>query len=130
MLRFDDDRDATRLNLLVDRLGDLRGQALLNLQPASIHVDQPRNLAQADHPAVRDIPDMTLAEKREQMMLAQAEQLDIPDDDHFVIRNIEERFVQDVIRIHPVTARKKTECTIDPCGSVLETVACGVLADL
>jgi len=41
------------MDLLVDRLGNLLGQALLNLEPPGIHVDEARDLAQADLSGLR-----------------------------------------------------------------------------
>ena len=42
-------------------------------------------------------------------MLAKAEQLDVAHDDHFVVGHIEQSFIQQVILIHPVTARQKPQ---------------------
>jgi hypothetical protein len=42
------------------------------------------DLAQADNATVRNVADVTLAEERKQVMLAETERLDVPDDDHFV----------------------------------------------
>src|SRR6266513_5982802 len=84
MLRLDDDGDAARMDLFIDGFRDLRRQPFLNLQAAREHIHEALNLAQADDAAVRDVSDVGLAEKRQQMMLAQAEHLDVPDNDHFV----------------------------------------------
>src|ERR1051326_4137505 len=76
VLRFNHDGDAARVNLLIDRVRNLRRQSLLNLKPPGIHIHQPRDLAQSDYAPVWDIPHMALPEEREQVMLAQAEQFD------------------------------------------------------
>src|SRR2546428_359253 len=88
MLRLDDNGDPARVNLFVDRFRDLGRQPLLNLKPPGVHVDQPWNFAQADHAAVRNVPDMAFAEKWKQVMLAEAEKLNVADDDHLVISDI------------------------------------------
>ena len=77
-----------------DGLGDLVGHPLLQLQPAREDVDQPRNLAEADHLAVRDVGDVALAEERQQVMLAQAVEVDVAHDHHLAIIDAEQRAVQ------------------------------------
>src|SRR5436190_18839057 len=83
--RLDDHGDADRRNLLADRIGDLVREPLLNLQPAAEHVDQPWNLAQPDDAGTRNVGDVALSEKRQQMVLAQAIEVDVLDDDHLAI---------------------------------------------
>ena len=61
VLGLDHHGDAARLQDLVDRGRDLRGQVLLRLQAPRIDVDQARELRQADHPVDRHIGDMRLA---------------------------------------------------------------------
>jgi hypothetical protein len=39
---FHDDRNALRLEYQIERIGDLRGHSLLNLQPLREDLDQPR----------------------------------------------------------------------------------------
>ena len=63
MLGIEHHRDAFRLQDLVDRGRDLRGQMLLRLQAARIDIDQPRELGQADHALHRPIGDMRLADR-------------------------------------------------------------------
>ena len=77
----------------LDRLGDLRREPLLHLQPAREHVDDARDLAEADHAAVRNVGDVALAEERQQVMLAQAVEVDVAHDHHLVILDGEERAV-------------------------------------
>src|SRR5579871_1682299 len=69
--RFDDHRDAERIDFFADRLGDLVRHSLLDLQPACEHFDEAWNLAEANHLSLRDVGDVALAEKRQQMMFAQ-----------------------------------------------------------
>jgi len=38
---------------LLEALGDLPGQPLLELEPVRVDVDEPRDLAETDHPAAR-----------------------------------------------------------------------------
>src|SRR5262245_47335304 len=73
VLRLDDDTDAERGDLVVDRLGDLRGEPLLHLQPPAEDLDHSGDLAQPDDLLVREIRDVALAEEWEDVMLAQGE---------------------------------------------------------
>ncbi len=69
----------------LDRLGNLSRHPLLELQPAREHVDEPGNLAESDDSAVGDVRDVTLAEERQQMVLAQTVVVDVAHDYHFTV---------------------------------------------
>src|SRR5580700_86640 len=86
---FDDYADALRLDDFLDGLGNLRGKALLDLETTRKKLDQARNFAQADYSAFWDIGDVHFAEKRQHVMLAEAEHLNVFDDDHFVVADRE-----------------------------------------
>ena len=75
---FDDDGDAQGIDLLADGVGDLAGEPLLHLQPSREHVDESRDLAESDDAALRDVRDVALAEERQQMVLAEAVEVDVP----------------------------------------------------
>ena len=92
--RFDDDAHAFRADLVGDGVRDLAGHALLNLQAPREHVHQPRNFAEPEHLFARQIGDVRLAEKWQQVMLAQAEEFDVFHDDHFVVVHAERGAIQ------------------------------------
>jgi hypothetical protein len=94
MRRFHHDGDAVRADLVANRLGHLRREALLHLQAAREDVHHTRDFAQADHPPIRQIRHMAPAEEREHVMLAEAIEIDVPDDHHLVILDREQRVVQ------------------------------------
>src|SRR5882672_3420763 len=62
--RLDDDGDATRLQDVLQGVGDLRRELLLDLQAVRIGVDHSGELADAYHALVRQIADMHLADDR------------------------------------------------------------------
>ena len=66
---LDDDADTGWLEDSVDGVRDLLRQPLLNLQPPSIDLDDPRQLGQADNPSVRDIGDVRATEEWQQVVL-------------------------------------------------------------
>ena len=52
---------------------------------------------------------MTLPEKRKEMMLAEAVEVDVLDDHHLVIIDSEERVVEDGVDICRIAVRQKSE---------------------
>src|SRR5688572_10778670 len=69
--RLHDYGDAERLRHLVNRVGDLLREALLHLEPPREHIDDSRQLRQADDPFRRQVGHVALAEERQQMMFAE-----------------------------------------------------------
>jgi len=104
MLRFDDNSDALGADLVVDGVGDLHGETFLHLEPPCKHVHEPWNLAQANDFPIGNVCHMTLAEEREHVVFAKAENLDILHDHHFVVCDIEHGSIQQLVRILLVTA--------------------------
>ena len=130
MRRLHDDGDAHGRDFRVDRFGNLVGQALLHLQPPREHLDEPRDLAQPDHPGARDVRHVTFAEKRQQMVLAQAVEIDILDDHHLAIIDREQRVVQYLIDVGAVSTGQKPVRLLDAPGRVEQPLAGRILAHL
>ena len=98
--RLDDDADAVRLEHLVDRIGDLRGELLLDLQAPGIDLDHARELADADHAAARNIGHAGVADDRRHVVLAMALEANIAQHHHLVIAlDLLEGFLQDGGRV-------------------------------
>jgi len=130
MLSLDNDSHAPRLNLFSDGVGNLSGQAFLHLKPPGEHVDKTWNLAEPDYAAVRDVTDVAFSEKRQKVMLAQAENFDVADDDHLVISDVKKRPTQNLVCIHAIAAGQKPHCLVYSKRSVLQAIARWILADL
>ena len=94
-----DDRHAKRIDLFANRFSDLARQALLNLKPAAEDVDQPRSLAETNDFVSRDVCDVTFAEKRQDMVLAQAVEIDVLDDAISLHLDREQSAVEDLVDI-------------------------------
>ena len=60
---------------------------------------------------------MAFAEKRKQVVLAQAVHLDISNDDHLIVLHIEERPVENFLNALPITLCQEAQCL----GRVPET---------
>src|SRR5947209_4406367 len=86
VLGLHDDHHADRLESVEERVGNLGGQALLNLQAPRESLDQPRQLRQPDDaPRLRDVCDVALADEGREMVLAERGEADVFDDDHLVV---------------------------------------------
>src|SRR5229473_7352031 len=104
MAGFDDYADALRSDFFLDGLRDLTGHALLDLQAAGEHIDHARNFAKTQNTFVRQISNVGLAEERQQVMFAEAEKLDVFNDDHLVVSHAKRRAVQNMIQVLVITA--------------------------
>ena len=90
MLAFGHHNHTTCARILDQRVGDLLGQTLLHLRPASIHLDQSGELAQPHHPVLGgNIAHMGHAVERQQVMLAHRIQFDVLDQHQFVGIHVE-----------------------------------------
>ena len=99
MSGFHDDADAMGIQLCTQRFRDLHSQPFLNLQTPGEHIDDSRDLAETDHFLIGQIADMDSAKKRQEVMFAHTEEVDIFDDDHFVVFDRKERPVQEMVNI-------------------------------
>ncbi len=99
MLRFNDHSHAIRIKSFGDGIGNLRSEPFLDLQSPWKYFHEPDNLAQAHNPSPGDIGRMALSEKRQKMMLAKAEQINIFNDDHFVIIFNKQSIIEDFFRV-------------------------------
>ena len=107
--RLHDDADAERPDFVAQRLGDLTGQSFLHLQAARKDLDQARDFAEPDDAALRYVGDVTFSEKRQQVMLAEAIEVDVLDDHHLVIIDAEERVVEDGVDVGRITLSQKAK---------------------
>ena len=67
------------------RGGDLLGQPLLHLEPPGKHLHQARQLGEPHNLSIRDVGHVGLAEKRQQVMLAETVELDVADHHHVFV---------------------------------------------
>ena len=72
-----------------------------------------RNLAEADDLCARDVGDVALAEERQQVVLAQAVEIDVLDDHHLAVVDGEQRVVEHFVDVHVVAARQELEGLFD-----------------
>ena len=115
---------------VLQELGDLLGQALLDLQPAGVHLDDARDLGQADDPPARDVGDRRGPEERQQVVLAERVERDVLDDDHLAVVDIEDRVVDQPLGIDVVAGGQLGVHPVDALRRSDQALAVGVLADL
>ena len=109
MPRLDHDRHTLGLGDIHQGLGDLARHPLLELEAVGEHVDQPRDLAQADDAAPGHVGDVRRAEEGQHVMLAEAEEGYLPDEDHLVVLLVEERVGNGLARVQPVALGQETQ---------------------
>ena len=125
---FDQHRDAARLELRHERVGDLAGQALLNLQAQREALDQARQLAQAHDLAFGQIGNVRLPHERQHVVFAHRIEGDVFEDHDFVVIFVERRFEM-FAGIVAVAAENFGVHARHARGRVEQAVAFRVLAD-
>lgn len=129
VLGLDHDRHAHGLERIFESGGDLGGQALLDLQSPGEQVHDSRDLADTDDFAVGDIADVGFSEKWHEMMFAKTENLNIFDDDHFIVFFLKNGPVQYVVQGFPVPFGEKLIDFRHPIGGAEQALAGRVFPD-
>ena len=130
MRGLDHHSDAAGLEHLLDRIGDLRGQSLLNLQPLGEDLDHAGELGDPDDPFVRNVADPSPTNDRRDMMLAMAFEGDAAEHDHLVVAlDLAECLVQNLVRVFVIAREIFAVSTHHTIGRLNQTVAIGVLAN-
>jgi hypothetical protein len=116
--------------VLHEKVGDLRGEPLLDLRPAGVHLDDPGQLRQAGDPSLgtRDVADVRDALERQQMVFAEAHHLDVADQHQLLVAGLE-RGGQHLRRVDPQAGEQLSVRPGDPGRGLAQPVAVGVLAD-
>src|SRR5436309_383162 len=109
MARLADHGDTARMQHFLEGLGNLLSEALLYLEAPRERINDARDLAQADNLRVGQICHVHFAEKGQQVMFTHAEKFYVSHDDDFVILNIEQSTIDDLMDVGGVTTCEKTE---------------------
>ena len=89
----------------------------------------PRNLAQPDDASGRQVGDVNLSEEGQQVVFAHAEELNILDDHHLVVLDLEQRSIDDFLNVGGVAAGQKTQRLFGTLRRAAQTLAIGILAE-
>src|SRR5262245_53722541 len=127
---FDDDAHAPRFQHALNAIRDLRRQRFLHLQPPRERLDDARELADADHRAIGEVPDVHFADDRRHVMLAVRLEADVAQHDHLVVAlDLAERAPQELDGIIVVAAEPVFVGAHDAARGTEEPLALGVVAD-
>src|SRR5664280_2197192 len=96
---LDDDPGAVRAEALLEEARDLLGQSLLDLEPAGVHLHDPRDLREPDDAAPRDCLLYTSPSPRDEVMLAQRVERDLLHDHHLAVVDVEDGTVDQALGI-------------------------------
>src|ERR1051325_729820 len=110
-------------------MGNLLGQSFLNLQAASKHINNSRYFTEAEYFVAREISHVRLAEEGQHMVLAEAEELDIFDDHHLVILDLEDGAVKEFVNVGMITAGQKTESLAHTFGRTHQSLTSRVFTE-
>ena len=130
MGRLEDDADPLRLEAVHQEVGDLLRHPLLDLEAPGVHLDDPRDLREADHPPLGDIGDRRRPEEREQVVLAEAVEGDPLHDDHLAVVDVEDRAVDQPLGVDVIAGGQLGVHPVDPRRSAAEALPLGILAHL
>src|SRR6476660_10000669 len=130
MLRFDYDRDALRLESLLDAVADIDRESFLYLQAPCKRVDHPRNLGQPYDMAVWYVGHVSFPEKRQHVMLAQRINFDVAHDDHLLVFLAKHGRAQDFGRVQTVTVREELQRFCSALGRFGKPLALRIFSQL
>src|SRR6185437_2821329 len=127
--RLDHHRDAARLQHVLNGVGDLRRQLLLDLQALGIGVHHPGELADADDAGARKVGDVGTADDRAEMVLAMAFDADVAQQHDLVVAvGLLEGAFQNGDRVFLVAGEELGERAHHAAGRVEQALALGVVA--
>ena len=89
---------------------------LLELQAPREHIHEARNLGQPDHLAIGQIGDMRAAEEGQQMMFAQAVELDVAHEDDALVFCGKERAIDEPVHVHFIPGQQLAVRSRDALG--------------
>ena len=128
MLGLDGDGDAVGLEAVHHDVGDLGGEALLELGAASDGVDEASEFGDADDAPAGDVGDVGCAAEGEKVVLADGEEGNIAEDDHFVVALVEAD-LEEGGGVDAASAEDFLEGGGDTAGGFAEAFAVGVFAE-
>ena len=77
-----------------------------------------------------NVGDVALAEERQQVVLAQAVEIDVLHDHHLAVFDGEQRVVEDFVDVHAVAAREELERLFDALRGIQEPFAARIFSEL
>lgn len=125
--RLDDHADSERRQNIVKRVRNLGGEPLLDLKSSRKDFDNSGEFAETDDTSVGDVRNVRSTEERQQVMLAEAVDVDIANDDHLGIGVGERSTIDHPGHIVLVPGSETLQRSDDALGGASQAFACGVL---
>jgi hypothetical protein len=127
MGRPDGHTNAPWLEYLVDRICDLRRQLFLDLQTFRVNFNNAGELADPNHPAIRDVSHPRPTQNRGHVMFARAFKANAPQRDHLVISlYFVERFLKDYDRVLSVADKGPSNARVTRAGVSIKPLRSGL----
>jgi hypothetical protein len=98
------------------------------LQAAAIHFHKAWDFAETDDAFIGNVCHMTLAVERQQVVLAQAEKINVPHHHHLIVLDCEQRAVKHIVDILKIPFREKTKSLVDAIRRFLQSVSGRILS--
>jgi hypothetical protein len=130
VIGLNDYADAFGLQVFFKSVSHVGGQSLLHLKSAAEDVDHAGNLAQPDDLLVGEIGNVTFSVKGEKMVLAEAVDFDVFDDDHLVILGFKNGAVDHLFDIQLISLGQELQTRLDALGCSLEPVPIDIFPQL
>jgi len=124
-LNHNDDTDWVEDGL--DSVANLLAEALLDLEAARVHVNDARELAEADDVVTRKVCHVSFADEGHHVVFAHGVDVNVADDDHFAVGFAEDGAIDEVLQFLRVAGGEEAERFGDAHGGLLKTFAVGVL---
>jgi len=129
--RLNNHRDAQRLEMLLNAVGDLCGQLLLHLESLGKDLHNFRQFRETDNASARDVGNVCLADKRNHVMFAVAVNVDSCEQHHLVVPlNLRECARQFLRGIHRVANKMLSQCKGYSARCVHKPLAIWILSDV
>ena len=129
VLALDDHTHTLGVDGFHEGLGDLAGEALLDLEAPGEAIDEAGEFADPVDLVPGDVADMAFPEEGEHVVFAHAVDLYVADDDHVIAFFGEDCLPKNIMGIDAVALREVIPGFFDAAGGVDETLPGGVLAD-
>jgi len=123
---FHDNTHSSGFENAHERVRNVIRESFLDLQAVGKHVYDPGDLRKAYNLSLRDVRNMRLSEERQHVMLAKRIDFYVANEDHTVMRFLENRAVDDIVNALPIPARQPFDGKFHAGWRLQKTFALGI----
>ena len=128
VLAFNLNANTLGTEFFVEGRGDLLGHPFLDLETLGKHVDQAGNLGEADDLFIRDIRNVAATKEGQNVVFAEAEKLDVANEDHVLVLDVKKRLIDQFVDIHLVARGQSFHALQVALRGLEESLTFGVFA--